>query len=112
VSYKFDYTHQVFTRVIDILVTQSGKDRNKIKTAYSYHIIKLEEKDFPEELKKDFNYLKSTIADKNKIADWDEENRYGSIYHSCSSLNSSSIKKIKKTIWRIYEFLNSEAIYS
>ena len=100
---NYFYAREKLWAASEILMTQSGGDRDKIKNAYLYYLFYLDKDKLPVSCHSDFDYLEKTLANESKTPEWDKkENRYGSIEWACRSLNSNSIKKSKQCIWNIF----------
>jgi hypothetical protein len=107
---KLLYLHQKLSSAVEVLVTKSGKDRDKIMSAYIYHIHGLDRALFPESCIEKLDFINATLTSSGAQEQYGPSNRQGTIFWAVGYLSSEKISQIKRYIWCLYSDVTTALI--
>lgn len=108
-SIRYFRALEKFRDGVSLFFLKSGTDRDKICSAYRGYISYLSKDDLPETCHSNWDYLTETLNNSDGISEVDIE-LYGTIEMCGQHLNSSSIKKVKRVFWEMYQDILGEIL--
>ena len=104
---KYFYAEEKLANMIYGLATGEEDARHRL-AENSMDIIILNEKDFPEELRKDFLWIKKEITKKGAIKDPSGKMVIvGAVHHTVRHIRNSTVSKIIVKIYSLYSRIKS-----
>lgn len=95
------YTVEKLTDALTCLATHPGDARKRVVSAY-YCIHTLDETDFPEECRKDWNWILAELTKRGSFVDQNGNTTCGAVENTMNRRKNKTASKIAEKIYELY----------